>query len=591
MTPWVWRVVLVGAALGSGKAAAGQDRGLAVQAPADWPMPARDFAATRYSPLARITPANVAGLKVHWSFATGSLRGHEGGPLVVNGRLYLHTPHPVTVYGFDLDRPGDPPLWKYAPGGRDPAPSVCCEGVSRGIAWHPSGRLLVPLTPGDLAAVDAATGREIWRVRNGNPAAGVTMPAAPLVVGDLVIVGVAGGEFGGRGHLSAYDVATGTLRWRAWSTGPDADVLLDPATNLAAPTSTGRDLGVSTWSADSWRRGGGSTWGWLSYDPELRLLYHGTGGAAPFNPLQRIGDNKWTGSLLARDPETGRVRWAVQLSPASGFAWDGSNESILADLTIRGQPVKALVHFDQNGFAYTIDRTNGRILLAEKYGPVNWARSVDITTGRPTPDSAFRVVPGAPLRGVCPSVMGMKGHQPAAHSPLSGQFYVPVNNLCMDYQADAAAFTEGRPFQGATIRITPGPGGNRGRFIAWDATTGAIAWEVREPFPVLSGALATAGGLVFYGTLDGWLKALDASNGREVWRFKTPSGIIGNPITFAGTDGRQYVAVVSGVGGWAGAAMGARPNARPTEGLGTVGLLRDLPAATNAGGVLLVFGL
>jgi alcohol dehydrogenase (cytochrome c) len=555
--------------------------------PADWPSPARDLAGTRFSPLAQLTPQNVGRLRLQWSFGTGSLEGHEGNPLVIGDRLYLHTPHPVAVYAFDVEQPGAPPLWKYGGTSRDPAPAACCGLGSRGIAWHPSGKLYVALFPGDLAAIDARTGKEIWRVRNGDPRAGLTMPAAPLVVGDVVVVGVAGGEFGGRGYLSAYDALTGKLLWRGYSTGSDAEVLLPGPANPVYAGHQGRDLGLSSWSSDSWLRGGGATWGWLTADSALSLVYHGTGAPAPLNPLQRSGDNKWTNSIIAREIATGRIRWVVQLTPADAFGYDGSNENILADLTFASRPVKALVHFDRNGFAYTLDRVTGRILLAEKYGPTNWAAAVNLSTGVPLRDPAM-ASPGMKT-GVCPSIMGMKTFQPAAWSPASKLFFVPVNNLCMDFEALPATFTAGKPFLGAAIRITPGPGGNRGRFVAWDGASGAIAWEARESFPVFGGALVTAGGLAFYGTLDGWLKALDAATGRELWRFKAPSGFVGNPIAFADQGGRMYIAVVSGIGGWPGAAL--IPGAKPTDGLGAVAALGDLGRAVNAGGTLLVFGL
>lgn len=559
------RFLLLGLVASSLEAQSARPPAPPVAVPGEWSTASGDPAATRFSPLTQFSRTNVSSLRVLWTFATGSLRAHEGNPLVAGGRLFLHTPHPVTVYAFDLDRPGEPPLWKFAPTSREPAPFVCCDGVVRGLAWHPSGKLYVPLYPGDLVAVDANTGKELWRAHVGDPALGVTLNAAPLVIGDVVVIGVGGGEFGARGYLTGYDALTGKILWRAYSTGSDAEVLLDPPPNPGVQVEP--NLGISTWAADAWRRGGGATWGWLSWDPELNLLFHGTGGAAPLNPAQRAGDNKWTASLFARDPTTGRARWATQLTPASGFGYDGSNESIVADLTISGRPVHALVHFDQNGFAYTLDRTTGRILLAGKYGPVNWATSVDATTGKPVLDPAYAVAPGKKLTGVCPSLRGLKGFGPAAYSPAQSLFFVPANNLCMDFEPVPAGFTAGRPFIGADVKVTPGPGGNRGRFIAWDATRNTIAWEVREAGGLAGGALATAGGLVFYGTLDGYVKALDSATGRELWRFRTPSGIAGTPITFSGPDGKQYLAVVSG------AAAG------------------DLPAGVNPGGVLLVFGL
>lgn len=577
--------VILAAACGAGalpaQGAAGALR------PGDWPSPARTLEATRFSPLTQLTPATAGHLRLLWSFSTGNLEGHEGNPLVVGNRLYLHTPHPVAVYAFDLENPGSPPLWKYAPATRDPALSACCGGSSRGIAWHPSGRLIVPLFPGDLAAIDAQTGRELWRVRNGNPSAGLTMPAAPLVVGSSILVGVAGGEFGARGYLSAHDVETGRLRWRGFSTGPDADVLITGPANPAYPTHQARELGASTWPGGAWMRGGGATWGWLSADTSLGLVYYGTGAPAPHNPLQRLGQAKWTSSLVARELATGRVRWAVQLTPADAFGYDASNESILADLTVAGRPVKALVHFDRNGFAYTIDRVTGRILVAEKYGPANWATSVNLATGIPVTDTALSR-PG-PVTGVCPSMLGMKGFQPAAYSPLLNRFFVPVVNLCMDLTRVPASFAAGKPYLGVAARFTAGPGGNRGRFIAWDATNGSIAWETREPFPVMGGALVTAGGVVVYGTMDGWLKALDAVTGREVWRHKAPSGFVGNPIAFSDADGRIYLAVVSGVGGWL--TLGQYARNVLADSLGPRPLMNDLGRIINPGGTLLVFGL
>jgi PQQ-dependent dehydrogenase (methanol/ethanol family) len=527
-----------------------------------------------------------------WSFSTGVLGAHEGNPLVIGATMYLQTPYPNTVYALDLAKPGAPIAWKYAAPGATraaPLPTGCCDAGNRGLAYHSSGKIFAPLLSGELAAIDAATGREIWRVRNADPRTGGTLSGAPLVAGNLVIVGISGAEYGVRGYLSAYDALTGRLVWRGYSTGPDTEVLLDGPGNPAYASHQGRDLGVSTWIGESWRQGGGTTSGWLSFDPAANLVFYGTDQPAPGNPALRPGDNKWTSSLIARDAATGRVRWALQITPHDEWGYGGANESILADLTVRGAPVKALVHFDRNGFAYTIDRIVGKILLAEKYGPVNWARTVDQTNGIPQRDPAFAApatstAPARP-RGatppsgptICPSSMGTKFLQPAAHSPVTGMFYVPLNNLCMTMTTQAVAHEPGRLYSGVQARMSAGPGGNRGRFIAWDATTGTISWENREPLAVAGGALATAGGLVFYGTLDGWLKAVDERSGRELWKFKTPSGIVGSPIAFSGPDGKEYIAVVAGVGGW--------------WGLGGNGAFSDLVNVTTPGGVLMVFGL
>lgn len=560
--------------------------------PGEWASAGRDPSLTRFSPLNQITAANVATLRPVWSFSTGVIGAHEGNPLVVGAMLFLQTPHPNAVYALDLARPGAPIAWKYtapaAPRGVT-LPTGCCDAGNRGLAYHPSGKVYAPLLTGELAALDAATGRELWRVRNADPREGASLAGAPLVTDNLVIVGISGAEYGVRGHLSAYDALTGRLIWRGFNTGPDSEVLLTGPANSSYATHQGRDLGVSTWTGDAWRNGGGTTPGWLSHDAALGLVYYGTDQPAPGNPALRAGDNKWSSSLIAREAATGRVRWALQLTPHDEWGYGGSNESILADLSIGGREVKALVHFDRNGFAYTVDRITGRILLAERYGPTNWARNVDLATGLPQRDPAFGAPPtsAAPARPrgaaapsgpvICPGSIGTKFLQPAAYSPVTGHFYVPLNNICMTMTTQAATYAPGRPYTGVTVRMEAGPGRYRGRFIAWDAAAGTILWENREPLAVASGALATAGGLVFYGTMDGWLKAVDPRSGRELWKFKTPSGIVGNPIAFTGPDGKEQIAVLSGIGGW--------------WGLGANGAFPDLPGLTTPGGVLLVFGL
>ena len=563
----------------------------------DWQLAGRDPALTRFSPLEQINAGNVGQLRPVWSFSTGALRAHEGNPLVIAATLFVHTPYPNVVFALDLSRPGAPIKWRYAapqPARGPPVmPTACCDVGSRGLAYHPSGKLFVPLLNGELAALDAETGREIWRVRNSDWRTGATLAGAPLVARDLVLVGVAGAEYGVRGHLTAYNALTGRQVWRGWSTGPDSEVLLNGPANPAFPTHQARDLGVSTWSGEAWRTGGGTTSGWLSYDPELNLVYYGTDQPAPGNPTQRAGDNKWTATIFARDAATGQVRWAYQLTPHDEWGFAASNENILVDVTVRGSPVKALVHFDRNGFAYTLDRVTGKLLLAEKYGPANWARSIDQTTGVPDTDPRYAAPPpppapaptgaakppGSATTGVCPAGVGTKSLQPAAFSPLTNQFYVPLNNLCMDLRTAVAAYVAGQPFSGMSARLTPGAGGTRGRFIAWDAASGTIAWENKEPLAVTGGALATAGGIVFYGTMEGWLKAVDQRTGRELWRFKCPSGILGSPIAYQGPDGKEYIAVLAGMGGWW--ALEGKPN----------GAFPELPLVSNPGGVLMVFGL
>lgn len=553
--------------------------GLATPPPSDWQMPGRDYALTRFSPLDQITAANVVGLKPVWTFSTGAIRAHEGSPLVVGAVMYLHTPFPNAVFALDLTKPGAPILWSFAlpPSlARLTMPTGCCDVGSRGLAYHPSGKLYVPLLHGDLVALDAKTGRELWRAKSGDYTVGATLPAAPIVVKDLVLVGTGGAEYGVRGYLTAYDAHTGRQVWRAYHTGPDAEVLLEGDANPYYNSHKGRDLGLSSWPGDEWRRGGATASGWISYDPELNLIFYGTDHPGAYNPSVRAGDNKWSATIFARVPETGKVRWAYQVTPHDEWGYDASNENALVDLKIGGATVKALVHFDRNGFAYTLERATGRVLIAERYAPANWAARIDGPSGSPIREPHFATT-ATKTAGVCPGAQGAKGLQPAAYSPVTSLFYVPVMNLCMDIQATPVSYLPGRPYTGATIKLVPGPGPQRGRFIAWDPATATVAWQSQETHPITGGALATAGGLVFYGTMEGWLKAVDHRSGLELWRFKTPSGIVGSPMTFSGPDGKQYVAVLSGMGGWLG--------------LGGSGALPYSSSITNTGGVLIVFGL
>lgn len=569
LAPLLWILVAV----------SGQQASAQVISPGAWTTAGADLALTRYSPLDQITRDNVRTLRPAWSFSTGSVRAHEGGPLVVENRMFLHTPFPNAVYALDLGRPGAPVVWKYEvpPAiARTTPPVTCCDFASRGLAWHPSGKVYVPLLHGELAALDARTGREIWRVRNADVRLGATMPAAPVVVKDLVIVGTAGADFGVRGTLTAYEALTGRLVWRAFHTGPDSDVLIRGEANALYRAYRAPDLGVSSWPGDAWLRGGATASGWISYDAELDLIYYGTDHPGTRNAAARPGANKWGATIFARSATTGFVRWALQLTPHDQWGYDASNENILVDLTIGNRPVKALVHFDRNGFAYTIDRTSGSLLVTERFGPVNWATHVEMHSAEPVVAPRF-AQPRTTTTGVCPAATGAKGLEPAAYSPLTSLFYVPTSNLCMDLTTRAVTYSPGRSYAGATVTLKPTPGPGQGRLIAWNAATGAAAWQVQETHPLASGVLTTAGGLVFYGTLDGWIKAVDQEKGLELWRFKTPSGIVGSPITFLAPDGRQYLAVFSGLGGWLG----------PDADTAYPGVVHSPPVE----GVLLVFGL
>ena len=573
----------------------------------EWWMTGRDYSLQRFSPLAQINTSNVANLKAAWTFSTGTLRGHEGNPLVVGNVMYVHTSFPNNVYALDLSKEGAPQIWKYAPNqSPDAIPIACCDLVNRGTAYHPSGKIYIQLLQGELAAIDAKSGKELWKAKHPDHSGagveangykqGATMTNAPIVIGDIVIAGISGGEFGVRGRVSAFDANTGKHIWTAYSTGPDSEVMIEGDANPNYASHKGKDLGVSTWQGDEWKRGGGTTWGWYSYDPELNLLYYSVGNPGTWNPDQRPGDNKWSMSMFARNPQTGKAKWVYQMTPHDEWDYDGVNENVLFEKG--GQ--KLLAHFDRNGIAYTVDRTNGKVVVANAFGPINWAKNAGtgtpvegvVTTGVPVKDPKFGTSSKKNGEGICPAAIGFKDQQPSAYSPITGLFYVPANHICMDYEGVEVKYTAGQPYVGAIVRMFPGPGGNRGRFIAWDPMTGKQVWEIKENLAAYGGALTTAGGLVFYGTMEGWLKAVDQKSGKVLWQFKTPSGIIGNPMTYKAPDGKQYVAVLSGIGGWAGIGVAAGIGAEdPTAGLGALGAFGDAGQFSTQGGVLTVFGL
>ena len=562
------------------------------QDPNQWVMPLGSYSAIRHTKLTQITPANVGKMRVAWTMSTGTLRGQEGQPLVIGDMMYFESSYPNYVYAVDLNNIGHI-VWKFSPEQDKYAPSVaCCDVVNRGVAYG-DGKILAAALDTSLYALDAKTGKVVWTAKNGDPQLGQTMTSAPLIVHDKVIVGIAGGEYGVRGHLSAYDLKTGKLAWRAYSVGPDQDMLLDPNKTIDGATQkpVGKDSSVKTWMGDEWKLGGGTTWGWYTYDPQLNLVYYGSGNPGTWNPAQRPGDNKWSTTLFARNPDTGVAAWAYQMTPHDAWDYDGINESVLMDSVIGGNTIPTLTHFDRNGFSYVLDRRNGKLLRANKFDPsTNWAKEINLETGRPVLNPDKMTKADVNVKDICPAAQGAKNHQPASWDPRTKLFYVATNHICMDYQAFSVKYKGGFPYVGALLSMFPADHGNvRGRLIAFDQVSGQTKWTVNDTFQDYSGPLTTDSGVLFYGTLDGWFKGVDEATGKILYQFHTPSGIIGNPIAYMHA-GKQYVAVLTGVGGWAAIGL-AEGLTKGSEGLGAVGLTTQLADYTNLGGTLVVFSL
>lgn len=587
--------------------------------PKQWVMPAGNYAAQRYSKLSQINKGNIGNLRAAWSFSTGVLRGHEGGPLVIGDTMFIHSAIPNKVWSLDLNNEARI-NWMYNPvkGGKYPSgitmdrviSVMCCDNVNRGVSYAEgqgsgSGTVYLHAADTSLIALDAKTGKVRWSVVNmdagpnkaGEGTYGVsssTGTAMPFIVKDKVGVGCSGAEFGVRCSWTMYRAKDGKRAWRAYAVGPDASMIVDPRKTTSMLKPIGKNSSLNTWKGDQWKIGGGSIWGWYAWDPKADLIYYGTGNPSTWNPVVRPGDNKWTMTINARNPDTGMAKWLYQMTPFDEWDYDGVNEMILADISVKGKKRKALVHFDRNGFAYTMDRVSGELLVAEKFDPaVNWATHIDMKTGRPQVVSRYSTAQNGTdvnTTGICPAALGTKDQQPASFSPKAGLFFVPTNHVCMDYEPFKVDYVAGNAYVGATLSMYPAPGGTHlGNFIAWDADEGKIVWSVPEPFSVWSGALSTAGDVVFYGTLEGYLKVVDPKDGSLLWKFKTPSGIIGNVNTWE-HKGKQYIGILSGIGGWAGIGLAAGLT-DDAAGLGAVGAYKQLRNYTELGGVLTVFSL
>ncbi len=465
-----------------------------------------------------------------WAYSMADNRGLEAQALVKDGVIFL-TDHDKTVA---VDALSGKEIWKamiqYPP---ETTRVVCCGIVNRGGALF-DGKLYRTTLDAQVMALDIKTGLEVWRTKSADPKDGYSMTGAPLVANGVVIAGVSGAEFGIRGYLEGYDAQTGKRLWRTYT--------------IPAPG----EKGSETWPGNSASHGGGSTWVKGSYDPELDLVFWGTGNPAPWNPLNRRGDNLYTNSVLALRPKTGEVVWYYQMSPNDPFDYDGVNEWIVADLAVGGEPRRVVIHADRNGFLYVIERATGKVLAANPFVKVTWADRIDLATGRPvwSEDTRRIVAHGGKVR-VFPSVNGGKNWAPMAFNPRTGLLYVNTLDFGMDYETvpreRVANLKGGEPHYGVKFPRVYDPD-KRGYLRAIDPLTGKAKWEVPFKSPNIAGTLVTAGGLVFTGAQTGEFMAFDSDTGRLLWRFQTPSGIVGQPITWE-RNGKQYVTVTSGIGG------------------------------------------
>jgi len=572
------------------------------QSDENWIMPGKDYHSDNYSKLTQINTDNVKDLKASWTFSTGVLNGHEGAPLVVDGKMFVHTSFPNITFALDLDDPTRI-LWQDHPKQNPAARSVaCCDLVNRGLAYWPGDEktpplILKTLLDGHIEALNAKTGELVWKMENSDIKVGSTLTIAPYVVKDKVLVGSSGAELGVRGYVTAYDVHDGAQAWRAYATGPDKDLLLASDFNINNPQYGQKNLGTETWEGDAWKIGGGTNWGWYAFDPKTNLVYFGTGNPSPWNETMRPGDNKWTMTIFARDVDTGLAKFGYQKTPHDEWDYAGVNVMMLSEQKDKdGQMRSLLTHPDRNGIVYTLDRTNGALVSAHKIDDtVNEFKSVDLKTGQPIRDPEYGTRMDHQAKDVCPSAMGYHNQGHDSYDPTKQLFFMGINHICMDWEPFMLPYRAGQFFVGATLNMFPGPKGDRqnyeglGQIKAYNSITGKFKWEKMERFAVWGGTLATAGNLVFYGTLDGFIKARNSDTGDLLWKFKLPSGAIGYPITYT-RKGTQYVAIYYGVGGWPGVGL-VFDLQDPTAGLGAVGAFKKLANYTQMGGGVMVFSL
>jgi len=550
--------------------------------PQNWLTHGGTYAEQRFSPLRQITRDNVGQLGLAWSFDTRSDRGVEATPLVVDGVIYTTGSWSIV---FAIDARSGKQLWTYDPKvPRETGAKACCDAVNRGVALF-KGRVYVGTLDGRLLALDARDGTPVWEVLTVDPTKPYTITGAPRIVEGKVIIGNGGAELGVRGYVSAYDAETGRLVWRFYT------VPGDPSQPFESPA---LERAAKTWKGGEWWKvgGGGTVWDSMAYDPELRLLYIGTGNGSPWSRLVRSpdgGDNLYLSSILALHPDTGTLIWHYQETPAEMWDYTATQHIILAELPIDGKPRKVLLHAPKNGFFYVIDRATGKLLSAEKFTEVNWAERIDRKTGRPVENKKldYRTTPQL----VKPAPIGAHNWHPMSFHPQTGLVYIPAQDVPAPFLVDKE--WEYRPGEWNTgVDITLYKEFPReiaaGSLLAWDPVRQKEAWRVTHKGPWNGGTLATAGNLVFQGTADGRFVAYDATSGSKLWEAAAGTGIVAGPITYT-VDGEQYVSVMAGwggvfalYGGDAAAAAGVRSGGRLlTYKLGGTATLPE-PVATPA---------
>jgi alcohol dehydrogenase (cytochrome c) len=485
----------------------------------NWPTYSGTYSGQRYSPLAQINRGNAARLKIAWMYQTTDLNPFEATPLVADGVMYISEP-PSNAAALDL-RTGRP-IWVF----RRAIPSgvsVCCGQVNRGVALL-DGRVFLATLDAHLLALDAKTGHLLWDVTVADYKTGHSMTAAPLALRDKVVVGVAGGEYGIRGFVDAYDAKTGARLWRFWTVpGPG-------------------EAGHETWDGDSWKTGSAATWVTGSFDPALNLIYWGTGNPGPdyYGEIRR-GDNLYSASLVALDASTGRLKWHFQFTPHDTHDWDSNHVPVLLDAAFQGAPRKLVAVANRNGFYYLLDRASGAFLLGKQFGKQTWAKGLDYR-GRPVMLPATEPEPAG--LAMYPGVHGATNWTSPSYSPQTHLLYVPVREEGTVFYRATAEYKAGSYYSAGGMRGIPGvePSGS---IKALDPLTGDARWEFPLHSPPWAGVLSTAGGLVISGTAEGNIFALDAATGRPLWDFQSGAPVYAGPISYQ-FEGRQYIAVTAG---------------------------------------------